>query len=257
MKTVLIVAALMSGAFGWDAVFTRSARSVDGQGVYISEGCIHCHSQFSRPETLDTQIYGPESLPQSPGEGAVLIGNRRQGPDLSSVGLRRSRTWNREHLQDPQALSPGTRMPSYRHLFEGSGEKGEALLDYLAGLGLEGAQDWYRQTDSWRSEVVEGRADRGAELFAHLCRQCHGAAGEGDGELADRFSPQPRRFDSGAFRFAPESMASEARRIRLGAIVKYGIPGTAMPGHEYLTDEDIADLVAYVAAFSVRPVSEK
>lgn len=257
MKTITIVAALMLGALGWNSVFAPSSLLVSGEGVYISEGCIHCHSQFSRPESLDTDIYGPESSPGSHGEGAVLIGNRRQGPDLSSVGLRRSREWNREHLKDPQKLSPGTRMPSYKHLFEGSAARGEALLDYLANLGVEVAQDWYEQTASWRSDMTLGRAEKGRQLFTQLCQQCHGAAGNGDGELANRFSPRPTHFKSGVFRFAPKSMRAAERQIRLGTIVKYGIPGTAMPGHEYLTDEDIMDLVAYVGAFSVRPDSEK
>ena len=93
-----------------------------GEEVYVSEGCIHCHSQYSRPGTMDDLWYGPASeVPDGMGD-AVLIGNRRQGPDLSSVGLRRSREWNRAHLIDPSGISPGSRMPSYQRLFEGKGE---------------------------------------------------------------------------------------------------------------------------------------
>jgi cytochrome c oxidase cbb3-type subunit 2 len=72
-----------------------------------------------------------EALAQTP----PLLGNRRQGPDLQNVALRRTREWNRRHLLAPRLLAPGSRMPSYRHLFTGDAARGEALLDYLATLG--------------------------------------------------------------------------------------------------------------------------
>jgi len=109
-----------------------------GRKVYISEGCIHCHSQYVRPVGKDQQLWGPTTSPmhaleQSP----VLIGNRRQGPDLANAALRRPREWNRIHLIEPSAIVPGSRMPSYRHLFEDGNPRGEALLAYLDSLKPE------------------------------------------------------------------------------------------------------------------------
>jgi cytochrome c oxidase cbb3-type subunit 2 len=109
-----------------------------GRAVYISEGCIHCHSQFIRPVGQDQTLWGQQTpveraLEQSP----VLIGNRRQGPDLANVGLRRVAGWNRLHLIEPSAVVPGSRMPSYRHLFTGNDPRGEALLAYLDSLQPE------------------------------------------------------------------------------------------------------------------------
>ena len=106
-----------------------------GRKVYIAEGCIHCHSQYVRPGTMDEILWGPvhplaEALAQTP----PLLGNRRQGPDLQNVALRRSRDWNRRHLIAPRTLTPGSRMPSYRRLFAGDAACGESLLDYLASL---------------------------------------------------------------------------------------------------------------------------
>lgn len=106
-----------------------------GRQVYISEGCIHCHSQFVRPVGVDTELWGtPTTVEQALSQKPVLIGNRRQGPDLATVGDRRSSEWNRLHLQNPRKLSPGSRMPAYPHLFEGNGERGKALLAYLDQL---------------------------------------------------------------------------------------------------------------------------
>jgi cytochrome c oxidase cbb3-type subunit 2 len=106
-----------------------------GRRVYVSEGCIHCHSQYVRPVGRDTELWGARTTPgQALSQEPVLIGNRRQGPDLANVGLRRDAGWNRLHLTAPAAVVPGSRMPSYRHLVEGDGTRGEALLAYLDSL---------------------------------------------------------------------------------------------------------------------------
>lgn len=106
-----------------------------GRAVYIAEGCIHCHSQYVRPVGLDDELWGPVTSPEAAlGQAPVLIGNRRQGPDLANVGLRRSTDWNRRHLIDPRSVSPGSRMPTYPHLFADESARGEALLAYLNQL---------------------------------------------------------------------------------------------------------------------------
>ncbi len=106
-----------------------------GRRIYISEGCIHCHSQYVRPVGQDQALWGaPTTVEQVLGQEPVLIGNRRQGPDLAHVGDRRNAGWNRLHLIEPSAVVPGSRMPSYRHLFERGTTEGEALLAYLDSL---------------------------------------------------------------------------------------------------------------------------
>lgn len=109
-----------------------------GRQVYISEGCMHCHSQYIRPGTHDEALWGAAHDPEFSRRGApALIGNRRQGPDLMNVGQRRTRDWQRLHLLAPRLVSPHSRMPSYAHLFAGDDPRGEALLDYLDSLGRE------------------------------------------------------------------------------------------------------------------------
>jgi cytochrome c oxidase cbb3-type subunit 2 len=106
-----------------------------GRRVYISEGCIHCHSQYVRPVGMDQELWGERtSVERALSQEPVLIGNRRQGPDLANVGQRRNAGWNRLHLIEPSAVVPGSRMPSYRHLFESTDTRGEALLAYLNSL---------------------------------------------------------------------------------------------------------------------------
>ena len=105
-----------------------------GRLVYISEGCIHCHSQYVRPNTADVLMWGPiESLDQIHQERPPLIGNRRQGPDLSQVGARRSALWLKMHLYNPREVSGSSIMPSYALLFRD--QRGNDLVAYLASLG--------------------------------------------------------------------------------------------------------------------------
>ena len=124
---------LMGGAVG-DLEPEWVAR---GRRIYIREGCIHCHSQYIRPAIDDVLRYGPHR-PIHREDAPALIGNRRQGPDLTWAGRYRSRRWLRDHLEDPRALTPGSRMPSFAHLFrmglsEGDGlSDGDALVAYLA-----------------------------------------------------------------------------------------------------------------------------
>ena len=115
---------------------SRDIHSVQhGRGVYISEGCIHCHSQYVRPSSTDLENFGrsgyfPELTQQNP----PLIGYRRQGPDLSHTASRKPRVWQKSHLLEPRKFSSGSVMPSYAYLFKGEGSEGNALLDYLETL---------------------------------------------------------------------------------------------------------------------------
>src|SRR4051812_34286964 len=101
-----------------------------GREVYISEGCIHCHSQYVRPGTADEERWGPaRPLAESEQQRPPLFGNRRQGPDLQNVGARRTTEWLRQHLIAPRDVTPGSRMPAYAHLFRpDTANRGEALV---------------------------------------------------------------------------------------------------------------------------------
>jgi mono/diheme cytochrome c family protein len=240
---IFLAAALWLGSLETES---DSADSISrGQILYIAEGCIHCHSQYIRKDTLDTKMWGlPTEWPLVEGK-AVLIGNRRQGPDLAKVGTRRSREWNRLHLTNPGTVSPGSRMPSYRHLFEGERLKdGEALLDYLDSLHEANPRAWWQQVVDW-SPNVDRDAEKGLpeQVYSRHCAQCHGPDGRGGGVLAFKLARPPRDLVKGPFLFAPDSMGPVDRDRRLAQIVKFGIAGTSMPGHESLTDEEINAVV--------------
>lgn len=217
-----------------------------GREVYVSEGCIHCHSQWLRPRVIaDVERWGPATVPaRALAEKPPLPGNRRQGPDLANVGNRRSAEWNRLHLQEPRSVSPGSRMPSYAYLFRGVDSEGEALVAYLASLGLETMGERLVQVQAWRplpEPVID--AARAQRLFAQLCSNCHGAEGRGDGALAARLGVKPPNWRADGWRWVKPGADVE---LELGRIIKFGLPGSPMAGHEYLPDGEIVGLARHV-----------
>lgn len=94
-----------------------------GRDVYVSLGCVYCHSQQPRDPS-----FGPDGVrgwgrPSTPGDYAYdyphQLGTMRTGPDLFNIGARQpSRDWHLAHLYQPRAVVPGSIMPSYPFLFE-------------------------------------------------------------------------------------------------------------------------------------------
>jgi len=218
-----------------------SATAIErGRQVYLYEGCIHCHSQFVRPATRDDEYWGPshsnmiESKP-------VLIGNRRQGPDLSTLGARRSATWLKQHFINPQLFSPGSTMPSYASLFESV--KGDDLVAYLLQLGATDAPAIVTKAFTWQPAAKHAPTMMGKDLFSSQCALCHGSDGTGNGIIAPRLNKAPANLVKGPFIWSPESAE---RELKIRRIIKFGIFGTDMPGHETLNDEQVIELAKFV-----------
>jgi mono/diheme cytochrome c family protein len=221
-----------------------------GRQVYIEEGCIHCHSQYVRPGTRDVWWWGP-ARPIDRGERPPLVGVRRQGPDLLEIGNRRGEAWQEAHLRDPRALNPGSRMPSYAYLFEGDGRRGRDLVAYLMSLGASTAVERWTLTGAEAVPSLTGSADRGRVLFARYCAVCHGAEGRGDGPLAAKLNDPKTNLRKA--RFASLRPGPEPEAAALFRVIRHGLPPTSMPGHEWLTDRQVSDLVAWVQTLRKEP----
>lgn len=216
-----------------------------GRQVYIAEGCIHCHSQYVRPGVRsDVERWGPaRPLEELLHEAPPLPGNRRQGPDLTNVANRRTPEWNRLHLQAPRVVSPGSRMPSYAHLFAPGDGRGEALVAYLASLGEDTQEKHLETVRRWRpaADATAVAPAVAARFFHDNCAQCHGPEGRGDGPLVTQLAAPPPDWQHAVWRRVPDG--SEENLARL---IKFGAPGTAMAGHETLSDEEIVGLARHV-----------
>ena len=222
-----------------------------GRRVYISEGCINCHSQYVRPHSPDVQMWGPVGdLEAIRREKPPLIGNRRQGPDLSEVGSRRSPLWLRIHLMDPRAVSYESVMPNYSYLFKSG--RGDALVAYLGSLKSPQSEQHLRGVmNNWQPSAASiAGADRldGSKLFKEHCATCHEAGGEARTRWASSFTRLPPNLATDHLLYIPADEGSAQLRARIATIIKFGLPGTNMPGHEYLPDAQIEAIAKWVVA---------
>jgi mono/diheme cytochrome c family protein len=235
------VVAVYMGYHENEAPSTSSATE-RGRRVYLSEGCIHCHSQYVRPGSPDEEPWGPASNAETVMKGLpVLIGNRRQGPDLTNVGARRSETWLKVHFLDPRVLSPDSPMPSYAHLFADG--RGADLIAYLRESGIREIGYLSGKSAAWVPGGTVGGND-GGRLFSMHCAACHGDDGHGDGVLAGYFRRPPANLANGPFVWT--AAGSDSLETRVARIIKFGIPGLDMPGHESLTDGEVLALASRV-----------
>ncbi|MBB2485015.1 cbb3-type cytochrome c oxidase subunit II [Mitsuaria sp. WAJ17] len=94
-----------------------------GREQYIRNGCVYCHSQQPRAQSLGPDLSRGWGRASVAGDYAYdtphLLGTMRTGPDLLNVGARQpSEDWHLGHLFQPRAYVPGSIMPSYPYLFE-------------------------------------------------------------------------------------------------------------------------------------------
>jgi cytochrome c oxidase cbb3-type subunit 2 len=90
-----------------------------GRNIYVREGCYNCHSQMIRPLRDEVERYGHYSLAaESMYDHPFQWGSKRTGPDLARVGGKYSDDWQRQHLNNPRSVVPGSIMPGYPWLAE-------------------------------------------------------------------------------------------------------------------------------------------
>ena len=93
---------------------------LQGRDIYRREGCYTCHSQMIRPFRSETERYGEYSKAgEFVYDHPFQWGSKRTGPDLAREGtsnLKKSNAWHFNHMDDPQAISPGSIMPAYSFL---------------------------------------------------------------------------------------------------------------------------------------------
>ena len=219
-----------------------------GRRIYIGEGCIHCHSQYVRPDSPDVLMWGPvETVAELRTQQPPLIGNRRQGPDLTQVGTRRSVFWLKAHLIDPPEVSGDSIMPSFAFLFHD--QRGDDLVSYLASLQSGDMQHRVDEEQAWNPSaeaISHADAPQGKALYEHQCVNCHEANGRARRQYQEQFSHPPESLLTGRFARLPSNQPALDRYRQLARITKFGIHGTDMPGHEYLSDQQIASLSLFL-----------
>lgn len=228
-----------------------------GRQVYISEGCISCHSQYVRPNTAEVLMWGPiQSMQDIRLHQPPLIGNRRQGPDLSEVGGRRTSLWLKAHFFGPAEVSGASIMPSFGFLFRD--QRGDDLVAYLESLHTAGTLEHQKEESRWHpypAALTQANPHDGERLFLRYCGTCHSAGGRTRWQAA--FTRYPPDLSVGPILHVPVSDSPSERLTRLAQIAKFGIPATDMPGHEYLSDNDIASISLWLSHNIAQPIQNK
>jgi len=109
----------------WLAPYSEAEQR--GRDVYVSLGCVYCHSQ--QPRAPDQAPDGERGW----GRASVAsdyaydsphqLGTMRTGPDLMNVGARLpSESWHLTHLYQPRAIFGWSIMPAYPFLFDHKAE---------------------------------------------------------------------------------------------------------------------------------------
>jgi cbb3-type cytochrome oxidase cytochrome c subunit len=227
-----------------------------GRRVYISEGCINCHSQYVRPNTADVLIWGPtQTIDELREQHPPLIGNRRQGPDLSQIGGRRSALWLKAHFYDPRQVSHASFMPSYSYLFQNS-TGGDDLVAYLSSLKSAEYPTHIELERAWQpsdASMAAATPGRGAQLFGAYCVTCHDRNGATRLAWMKSFTRIPPDLRTGPWLRLAATDTPKERVLHLAQIVKFGVPGTNMPGHEYLSDQDAGSIALWLSQNMAQP----
>jgi cytochrome c oxidase cbb3-type subunit I/II len=97
------------------------ALELEGRDIYVREGCYNCHSQMIRPFESERLRYGdPSTMADSQFDHPFQWGSKRTGPDLAREGGKYPSLWHYQHLEDPRAITPGSNMPLYAMLADGT-----------------------------------------------------------------------------------------------------------------------------------------
>ena len=100
-----------------------SSAELRGREVYISNGCVYCHSQQPRDRNLGPDGERGWGRASVPGDYYYdkphLLGSMRTGPDLFNIGVRQpSADWQLGHLFQPRGYVKESTMPSFPFLFD-------------------------------------------------------------------------------------------------------------------------------------------
>ena len=252
---------------------TRTEAEAKGRDLYISNGCVYCHTQSIR--AIDWGL-GAERIAEAGDylkDRPILLGSQRTGPDLSQEGGEHPDDWHLAHFINPRYTRPLSIMPPFEFLGDSNIEY---LTRYVQSLGLKHADRRMERQAEWKKKAVaayeagveenvawlhenvpkgwrdvptpypatEAGLARGKKIYQDFCLGCHGAVGDGMGPAQPYIYPPPLNFT-----------ILKGRGIS-GGIIYYqimnGITGTAMPYFKReLESEKIWDVGNYIAKYFI------
>jgi cytochrome c oxidase cbb3-type subunit 2 len=273
MVVVILPYADTSRTIPSDLLRTRTNPEKKGRDLYISNGCVYCHTQSIR--AVDWGL-GAERIAEAGDylkDRPILLGSQRTGPDLSQEGGEHPDDWHMAHFINPRYTRPLSIMPPFKFLKQNNIK---ILTRYVQGLGLKHADKRMERQMLWKQKAIDAYESgvdknvawihghvpkgwqtiptpypdtkaglaRGRKIYQDFCFGCHGPVGDGMGPAQPYVYPPPLNFT-----------ILKGRGIS-GGIIYYqimnGITGTAMPYFKReLESEKIWDVGNYIAKYFI------
>ena len=185
-----------------------------------------------------------------------LIGNRRQGPDLSQVGGRRSPLWLKAHFYNPAEVSGASIMPSFAFLFRD--RRGDDLVAYLESLHGAGTSRAHRDEENLAAlrRMPCADADAGtrrAALSRRYCATCHSADGHTRMPGSPASSASRPTSRSGPFFHLPPSDHRTAQRFALRRSSNSAFPEPICPDMNICPTTEIASIALWLSQQIAQP----
>lgn len=93
---------------------------------------------------------------------------------------------------------------------------------------------------------------QGRYVYQRNCLVCHGAQGDGRGEMGKELKPPPRNLARGIFKYRSTPPGFLPTDADLAQTIRNGLVGTAMPIFSHLSDREVRAVIEYVKSFSPR-----
>ena len=145
---------------------------LQGRDLYISNGCVGCHSQMIRPFRGETERYGEYSKAgEFVYDRPFLWGSKRTGPDLHRVGGKYPDSWHYHHMVDPRSMSPGSLMPPYPWMATNTMDHEDipAKIRTLQRLGVPYPEGYDQQAnkdlEDQANAIVANLKESGVEVY--------------------------------------------------------------------------------------------
>jgi mono/diheme cytochrome c family protein len=244
-----------------------------GARVFNGEGCANCHSMMVRFEDrgMGTSATGDLMFARNDYPGSIRIGT-----DLQNIAGRYPESLMKIRLTEPEAIHPGTVMPSYAYLSERRRDQLIACLERSAPIpgGLEAMRAVNSIEAAVPDEVLlsmrkyldqetgllilpvtssDSLMITASGIYNSRCAVCHGLEGMGDGPV---YSPGNRPGATSPL-IPPGDFTSDAfsgkSEVMLYWRISEGVSGTGMPSWGGTLSEDaIWLLVLYVQSLGAK-----
>ena len=153
-----------------------SNEAFKGRGIYLANGCVYCHSGYTRPQDEFQAFYYLYPRISEPGDyygisqSPNILGTERTGPDLSQEAGNHPDMWHQVHYWNARAVNPLSIMPRFNFLT--NAEQKMLIAFNQSSGGKEGTLRYATMTVALKLMMISaGNVKDPAKSFPDLVQQ--------------------------------------------------------------------------------------